>query len=1006
MMSKINKIIAGGAFCFAAICSSVIDVSAYSSIYFDASLDTRNYQVVVDIYGEDEPGEYRKEDEYIKESSKNRGYTSGSAWSKKFNPKDSKGLYVANDINIFEKWAKDPGRFIKTKTPGSKKLTVPAMKLHKEGNESSVSNVRADSQLAMVLKDAVIAEEREKSNNLSMVNGLNKILSRIETLKGGYNDADDFRATLMALGYLFSGDAGGKVVIGVEESGEGIEKDKEEKNDEKLESSDEDYEGNGKNIIVEMSGRGDIVKTITIKQEGAEGDILLQHNMLIKADTGYRMINGRESSPGAKTVRITRGKDTYVNSNKLHGVIEPDDIAYVHLTNIIAHALIKYEAGITTTNSGGSMGWFEKLIFQGIDNVLTLIETGLGMVAIEDLIYNAASLDGSTDSRSEYVLGMYPKNWEPLITIVCVFVAIISVSVLVFSVLRIFYRMTLDSMNVGKRMELKEDIAGILQTVLTMIIFVFMFKVVGYVNYVLVTAIYEGLGGGSIILMGTNELGSSFIANVILRLVLVVVKVHLNIVYVIRALNLSLLLALSPAFITAIAFGKKDLFAKYVQEILGNIFLQSFHALFFLFIFEAQSYLDPGQGSETFTSMFTSVVLTFAVMPTTKMFKLLIMPSTLMSVGEDLGNKAGNKIGGTAKKYSDKARKSAWNRAKKAGGDVMDNIRTGKHKNTLEAASNSEEALSSLSQNENGKRIFKDLAEKTNDFTDESTLSEELKNLDEDQRSSLKDYTEHASNLSNMKNSLEKARKLEKRALADKSSLKRAKGLIKIDKDRVDMNAKFEQISGNGRYNSDVFNRAQKLVNQNAPVAGVIADNSIGGAAEKGYNIDQSFAKNMNFDSINTFDGNREKVYGNGFKMIGASDCIDTTKLPSFEQMEAIGPEATNLRQSIQCMQEAKEQVKGYQTSMRNATSGAEKEKYKKRINATIDRANATLKRYGVEQRGFLEVDNDGNFKKVKDATLEVTCANGRLVQGGPSENGVRIGYARNLRAKNTGCDR
>lgn len=987
MMNRMNKFVVGGIFCLSTIFATVMEVSAYTSMYFDSTLDTRNYQLLVSVKYEDSNSELRGEDTYVRENSKHRS-SNTPLWRDKFSPKNSDGAYVPKNIGVFDKWYRDPTAFTRTRKVASKKLTVPAMKLHLKGEETYVNYVRSDSRVARVLEDAVVGYERD-NGNLSMIDGLNRMLRRIETLKGGYQDDTDFKTVLMALGHLFSGKADGQVIIGVDTAGQSVDEEKdaskeEEKGKESLDPKDEGYEGNGKDIYITMTGKGETVKTITMTQADAPNTILFEEDMLIRADTGYRMSGGPKENPDARTIEITfKGENdktprTYVNSNAFNdATIDPDDIAYIKLTNLIAHALIKHEGGISTTSTGEEMGLLEKMVFGVLDVFLDAIEFGLGLVSIEDLVYNAATLDGSNDSRSNYTLGMYPKEWENLISVVYTFVGLISVSVLVFSVLKVFYRMTLDSMNVGKRVELKDDIASILQTIAIMFIFMFIFKFIAQINYIFVTTVYEGLGGGSISLMSMENLGGSMIANLILRAAMVVVKVHINVMYVIRALNLALLIALAPAFITAVAFGKKDLFAKYIQEILGNIFLQSFHALFFLFIFEAQTYLMPtGDITTGFTSIFTSVVLTFTVIPTTKAFKMLVMTSSLMHVGDALGGTFASKVKAKGTKI-----------ANKVGGTAVGTVSGHVYSKQQEKAS----GLSDLQTVAKGSKVYERLNQATSELSDEDKKSEMFKladSLSDDEKKDLGKYVEYADNLASKGDKelkkMERALKFTEgvntvEALFKKGSMtKKGQGLAEMNKERKELHDSISQFKDHMQANN--FSKTWDLADMKK--APGIYDNS--GDIEGSHAITNDFAESLGFNKFNTnFDNSSDIDNGTAFEMI-TNSCgdIDKVKLPPKEMRKNLPPEVENAYNAVELIQDARKDIRACKTD-------EDRQKVVERVN---ERLNDECK---VKQEGFVQKD----IRNTAQGRMTVHMVGDRKVREGMHKKGITL-YAENSQNK------
>lgn len=651
MMNKFklaSKYIVGSAIVIASTLSQ--SFASYSSLYFDSNVDLINCMFNVAVIQENGDTEYRGEDTHIYNATHERSgaYSNSNKWKDALNPSDDSKPYEAKNIDVFGKWVRHP--IFKNDVIGRSKLvTVPAMKL--ERSDGKVHNLTKDSNKGTGLIDIVTGldrgEDKEGRERYSMVHGLNLLLNSIEHLKGEYENENDFKNVLMGLAYLMEKEGDEEtIVFKGDKIGDANDKEAEEAEEGNIPK--DEIEGNGNDITVRMQKDGTIHRIFTVTQEGSNYEFKIRFPIM--AYTGYKLTSNPSSAgaPGTVTMTFKDSEDfdgktqTLKNSNTATETkVTAKEVEFLKLTDLIRHALVKAAAGET---GQGKMNVIEKIIYTICDVILTVFESALGLCNLEELIYNSADMNGEVTARSNYHLGMYPSEWIPLITVVFAFVGVISVSSLAIAILRVFGKLTFDSMNVGKRYSLKEDISKILKTIGIMLLFKIGIEALAMINYAFVKAVYTGLGDSSINFLDVNSMGGSILANIVVRIIMVFTAFYINVVYVVRAVNLALLTALAPAFVVSLAFGKDDMFGMYVKEIVGNIFLQSFHAIVLLFILKAQSLVM----AQSVRSIFTVVIITLSIVPITKVFKDMVMPSTLAKVGSDMAQKYTNRTINTA----------------------------------------------------------------------------------------------------------------------------------------------------------------------------------------------------------------------------------------------------------------------------------------------------------------------------------------------------------------------
>lgn len=974
--NKVITAICGSIFaCF----MSVKESFAYESIYFDASVDLYDYRLVISIKQEDADSEIRGEDEYVSEGSKSR--VQNNKWKKALNPESESGPYVADKSNAFKTWGR---RTFGSDSiyPTSKLVTIPAMKLVRKDN-GKVHGLTTSHARGRTLENIVKGRDRE-SGNLSMEEGINTILAKIEHLKGGFNGEDDFRNVLMGLAYLFENNKINQVVFEGTKKGQeaGEEKEdlnSEENNNKESEQGEEveadEVEGNGGNIIVSKSGEGDVIKTIKIEQEG--NTFSWKGSMAIMAHTGYKMDGEMSQSAGGTVITFTDTEDTggkpitYVNKNA-HQVayLTQDDIKYLKLSDLIRHALIKESINVTSSGENGEMIWFEKIIFGILDVFISGFEDGLGLLSLEKLVYNSDIRNGENSSRANYQLGMYPGDWVELIRIMFGFTGIVSVTILSASIIRVFARMTFDSMNVGKRYELKEDISNILKTVAAMGIFVICFEAAARLNYMFVGTVYEALGDSMITFADAKSVGASFVANIVLRIVMVGIKAYVNVLYVVRSINIALLVALAPGFITALSFGKKQIFVTYVRELLGTIFLQSFHAIVLLFIFEAQSLVVVDM---SLTSMFTSVVISFAILPLTKTFKALVMPSALMQVGQELGGKfqnAANKTGSNIVKAGQVATGVA---AGYAGGKILSNadkVReevgaslgtfNGTAKDISQKGVINTEEFKPMEEMAN---IISDVNERVGAQTDSnSDLGLLAVRMSSDEREKMSQISEKANVVDESKlKALKAARSVEKmigmkEIMASKNPIKAAEAARNMKNRMTVLNSEY---SGLQEINQSK-DKVNKIVNS---FDNLNEDGTVYSGSEGKTVVHKSVMDRMHFKAKTGTLGGSSPSGKEGLIISSNKSAFDSKLLPSKKELE-------KQPNTVKAMAEVQKMANSHMSEMKQLKSDVQTGKktvddYKERQNQIVNHINENIKEYGVEVGGttLLNIENVGKKK-------------------------------------------
>lgn len=644
----------------AVLLSTTVSHAEYNSIYFDARLDTGNHRLRVYPREGKMNGEFGYEDDYVKEwivdpteitgSGTDQEPRSGDNYNKAMAPKDSDGPYKNKELDRFAEKFSTKRSNVANGTPSSKKNTIPAaLYTYKEGGRTyGHSGLKSSSNRLRILKNSICGDQDDREGKgVSMVTGFNILLEKIELLRGGYTDST-FKETVKGLTWLLSEHATKNEIIfdisksnNLDSNTEVISEDEEPEEVNTTDPEGDDYVGNGNDIKITVESVSDYKKTVTIYQKKDKGgqkedeDDWLKihsHRQIYRLATGYEVV-GDVSADGVATIKITdaelseKNNRTYEtkSGSTLKG-LTADDVKWISLYDLVFEAYVKMLDGVPADSSdaGASDNIITRIVVDIFSDMVDFIESELGMDSIEELVYNK---EGREHSGSDfgYLLGLFPEAWLPLINQGMSMVAIVSVLFLTFAILRVLYMMNLDSMNVSTRLNLKQDIANIIYSVLGMMLFITVFYVIALLNYKLTGILYTTMGvedgGEAISFTETFMRNEGLIGGLILRIVMIGVTAYVNVVYIIRGINIAIILMLAPVFIIGTAFNGPERMKVLLRELLGNIGVQTLHALLIVFIAKAKTAMAFVNGG---TMLFVSVVMVSSIIPVTGMFRELV----------------------------------------------------------------------------------------------------------------------------------------------------------------------------------------------------------------------------------------------------------------------------------------------------------------------------------------------------------------------------------------------
>lgn len=636
----------------AGIWSKPFEVNAAPStsyVYFEGLLDPGSNELVIKRHDEDRNVLEGAEDKFRTEVKVNLNSTAGNyeykrragndVYENMLNPHKNmmeKEKPYKRDKTSFEYAMNSWGKDEKLQATGkggtaTKILTVPNAPLYTNTNKKNMFTLQKERMNA--IEDALMGQDRE-GKGLSMVNGFNLILEKIGGLKGGYKDMEDFKKTVMALGWLMGKGNKDDFII-IDPNGYT------ETNIDEIEDNTEESEGGedqelgvtdvrvvDTNIKVMITGMGPNKKDLTIQVGPDESPVYKDTfpNLFYKVSTGFTFkYNNYNRSTGSGFMKVVyedikTGKTKELFANEGVDGLGSEHVNYIRLYDIVMDALVKAEqkqydtAGTYGSSNNSFLG---KFLF----NVLEDFTSNLGITPMEELIYNRTDRATEDKANKNYKYGLYPEAWDKLVSLVQRPAMAISLAFLGFAILKVIFMLNVDAMNVDSRVNVKRDIMNIITAVGGMVLFNIIFIAIISLNYIFVGLIYNVLANGNIDVLDTfmgNATGliQGTFGDILLGFVSVGVKAYVNVMYIARSVTIAFLLALYPIFMVSAAFSGIDKIKDFIFELVSNVFLQSFHALIFMFItFASQEHSD----------IFTNTVLMTLLIPMSGAYRELIL---------------------------------------------------------------------------------------------------------------------------------------------------------------------------------------------------------------------------------------------------------------------------------------------------------------------------------------------------------------------------------------------
>lgn len=297
----------------------------------------------------------------------------------------------------------------------------------------------------------------------------------------------------------------------------------------------------------------------------------------------------------------------------------------------------------------------EQLFTEMGEGFLLMLRTVLGLQSFSDLMLNEGARGGAG-----YFLGIMPMAWLDSASILHWTSMALSWLLIMFAFVRVLALRNLAAINIAKRVDMVDGIKNLIVVGFALMLFNPIFYTLANFNWLLVEVMKNTSNVTSS--FGTTAPGAGLLAKLFINFAYFIMEIYFNFIYISRGIIVAILYGVGPLFIASLAFGPKyaQIFSNYVRELVGTIYMQTFHAI--LVAFFASVTIFGG------VRLFEQLVVLFAFIPLTKFFREAI------GVGGGVADIAGAGAFGAVGDMAKMGTKSA----RQTGGKYASNMKSSK----------------------------------------------------------------------------------------------------------------------------------------------------------------------------------------------------------------------------------------------------------------------------------------------------------------------------------------
>ena len=329
---------------------------------------------------------------------------------------------------------------------------------------------------------------------------------------------------------------------------------------------------------------------------------------------------------------------TYVDDKYKAAVAAKKENKYLTWGHLIIQA--GANADVKGTTSAGEAEDTMTLIGQGLGADLTStinsVRSLLNLAPIQELILNMGSRNVT------HHLGVMTDDMYNTAKSIYTIVLAVSLLALGALIVKMIHQKMISTTNIIARTSLMEGLQDVVFVGVMLAAFPSIFELLLELNYGIVSTFafsndYLQAYGIS----GAKVLGMETLAGFMVSSMFLSIDAYINVTYLVRAIVVSFLFAIAPVMTISYAWGpmQKKLYFGYMRELVGNIFMQSFHAITMSFF--------AGYNATNMSAM-EAIASTYCFIPITQLFRSLVIGGAQGGFSEQIGGKLAGQLTNTA----------------------------------------------------------------------------------------------------------------------------------------------------------------------------------------------------------------------------------------------------------------------------------------------------------------------------------------------------------------------
>lgn len=317
-----------------------------------------------------------------------------------------------------------------------------------------------------------------------------------------------------------------------------------------------------------------------------------------------------EVEKGYRSKNLKNGKKSPVYQSDFEYSRDVDTLSMTDLIIQANYAALEKSIFADSEDNPNKPSLLEREISGFLASGINQLRGLLGLYSLNDLVYN-----GGVRGPSTVFKGLMPVKWFEVSVAMHLIVQGIVWTILIFAVIKLLFMKNLSTVNPSMRVSVIEGFKDIFISMLFLATNLVVILALIDINNKVVNIFAKTIPAHSGIMDNVQNSYDS-IGSVLMQIYYLFITIYFNAIYIYRSLYSSVLIASGPYYISKIAFGgkNKQQFDTWWKELIGNIFLQSYHA-FILSIF---------LGIQKNTRGIELAVISFALIPLTKQFKSVL----------------------------------------------------------------------------------------------------------------------------------------------------------------------------------------------------------------------------------------------------------------------------------------------------------------------------------------------------------------------------------------------